>query len=82
MPEGLIEHYGVFGRGWISGCQTLERKQQFSALFAVDDLVAIGAIRALQEQGIKVGSEVAVVGLKDTILGACVQPSHPCMSHL
>lgn len=76
VPEGLIEHseFSVEG-GYLAARRLLERKQQFSALFAVDDLVAIGAMRALQEQGIKVGSEVAVVGFNDTILGACVQPA-------
>lgn len=76
VARGLVEHseFSVEG-GYQATQRLLDRKQAFSALFAVDDLVAIGAMRALQERGIKVGAEVAVVGFNDTILGACVQPA-------
>ena len=76
VPKNLVEHsaFSVEG-GYQATHRLLDRKEPFSALFAVDDLVAIGAMRALQERGIKVGSEVAVVGFNDTILGACVQPA-------
>ncbi|MCK9525854.1 MAG: LacI family transcriptional regulator [Limnochordia bacterium] len=75
-PLDLVEHseFSVEG-GYQATLRLLERKASFSALFAVDDLVAIGAIRALQERNIKVGSDVSVVGFNDTILGACVQPA-------
>ncbi len=74
--KDLVHHsaFSVEG-GYQATRRLLKRNQAFSALFAVDDLVAIGAMRALQEQGIKVGTDVAVVGFNDTILGASVQPS-------
>lgn len=76
VPSNLVEHseFSVEG-GYQATHRLLARQEPFSALFAVDDVVAIGAMRALQERGIKVGSEVAVVGFNDTILGACVQPA-------
>ncbi len=76
LPDGLVEHseFSVQG-GYEATLRLLERKARFSAIFAVDDLVAIGAMQALQERGITVGREVAVVGFNDTILGACVQPA-------
>ena len=43
----------------------LERKRPFTALFAYNDLSAIGAIRAFQEAGMRVPQEVSVVGFDD-----------------
>lgn len=76
ISPGLIEHseFSVEG-GYQATRRLLDGNQTFSAIFAVDDLVAIGAMRALQERGVEVGTEVAVVGFNDTILGACVQPA-------
>lgn len=43
----------------------LERKVPFTALFAYNDLSAIGAIRAFQEEGVRVPHDVSVVGFDD-----------------
>jgi len=44
------------------------------ALFAASDLLAIGAIRALTEHGLKVPEQVSVIGYDDTPLGATYVP--------
>jgi len=44
------------------------------ALFAGSDLLAIGAIRALTEYGLKVPDRVSVIGYDDTPLGATYVP--------
>ncbi|HUK22975.1 MAG TPA: LacI family DNA-binding transcriptional regulator [Terriglobales bacterium] len=45
--------------------ELLARKQRFTALFAYNDIAAIGAIRALQEAGLQVPRDVSVVGFDD-----------------
>jgi DNA-binding LacI/PurR family transcriptional regulator len=45
--------------------QLLARKKPFTALFAYNDISAIGAIRALQEHGLRVPQEVSVMGFDD-----------------
>ncbi|NMB02220.1 MAG: LacI family transcriptional regulator [Firmicutes bacterium] len=74
--EGLIEHseFSVDG-GYQATLRLLDLGKSFTAIFAVDDLVAIGAMRALQERNFVVGKDVAVVGFNNTILGAYVQPA-------
>lgn len=74
--QRLVEHseFSVDG-GYQATLRLLEKGGQFTAIFAVDDLIAIGAMRALQERGFTVGEDVAVVGFNNTILGAYVQPA-------
>jgi LacI family transcriptional regulator len=43
----------------------LARNKPFTALFAYNDISAIGAIRALQEQGLRVPQDVSVMGFDD-----------------
>ena len=55
--------------------QLLARKKPFTALFAYNDLSAIGAIRALQEQGLRVPQDVSVMGFDDIAGAAFHTPS-------
>jgi LacI family transcriptional regulator len=45
--------------------QLLERKAPFTALFAYNDISALGAIRAFQEAGLRVPQDISVVGFDD-----------------
>jgi DNA-binding LacI/PurR family transcriptional regulator len=45
--------------------QLLARKKPFTALFAYNDISAIGAIRAFQEQGLRVPQDISVMGFDD-----------------
>jgi len=53
----------------------LERKVPFTALFAYNDLSALGAIRAFQEVGLRVPHDISVVGFDDIQAAAYNTPS-------
>lgn len=61
-----------------SGTQAVDRllrsRTRFDAIFACNDLVAMGATRALIERGHRVPDDVTVVGYDDTPLGATFNP--------
>jgi DNA-binding LacI/PurR family transcriptional regulator len=55
--------------------QLLARKVRFTALFAYNDLSAIGAIRALKEEGLRIPQDVSVMGFDDIPGAAFHMPS-------
>jgi LacI family transcriptional regulator len=55
--------------------QLLARHKPFTAIFAYNDMSAIGAIRALQEDGIRVPRDVSVLGFDDIPGAAFYSPS-------
>jgi len=53
----------------------LSRKRPFSALFAYNDISAIGSMRAFQEAGLRVPEDVSVVGFDDIQIAQHNSPS-------
>lgn len=60
--------------GYTFAKQLLARKQPFTALFAYNDISAIGSIPALQEAGLRVPDDVSVVGFDDIQSAAYINP--------
>ncbi|MDJ0656892.1 MAG: LacI family DNA-binding transcriptional regulator [Xanthomonadales bacterium] len=54
--------------------QLLDNGKKFDAVFAASDLIAIGALQALQERGLAVPDEVSVVGFDDIPAASYVSP--------
>ena len=48
--------------GYRGACNLLDRGRKFTALFAMSDVMALGAIRALNDRGIRVPEDVSVMG--------------------
>ncbi len=61
--------------GYPYGKQLMEKKRRFTALFAYNDISAIGAIRAFEEAGMHVPRDISVVGFDDIPGAAFHQPS-------
>jgi len=55
--------------------QLLAGKSQFTALVSFNDVAAIGAIRALQDAGLRVPEDVSVIGFDDIKAAAYINPS-------
>lgn len=55
--------------------ELLASKQRPTAVFAVDDETAVGAMQAIQEAGWRVPQDVSVVGMDDIPLAAAVRPA-------
>lgn len=62
-------------QGRVQAQALLQLPQPPTALFAMNDLLAVGALRYLNEQGIRVPEEIAVVGYDGMELSELVSPS-------
>lgn len=61
--------------GRAAAAELLRRKKPFSAIFAFNDLSAIGAITLLHEAGIQVPTETSVVGFDDILSASTNNPA-------
>ena len=70
--------------GYNATMDLLEKGREFTALFTASDVMAVGAIRALHEKGLRVPQDVSVIGFDGLAVGSfmipklssVVQPTH------
>jgi len=60
--------------GYVAACELINSGAHFDAIFAACDLIAIGAMRALQEHGISIPEQVVVVGFDDIAIASFTFP--------
>ncbi|HUX39840.1 MAG TPA: LacI family DNA-binding transcriptional regulator [Rectinemataceae bacterium] len=76
IDEGLIVQTDGHIESGHMGINTLVRKEIFfSAVFAFNDLVAIGALRALKDGGFRVPRDIEVIGYDDLDISRYLQLS-------
>jgi len=75
FPNALVLH-GDFelASGYALASDLLANQVGFTALFASNDLMAIGAMRRLQEAGVRVPEDVSIVGFDDVDMASVVSP--------
>ena len=74
LPESLDPNSGYEG-GFKLTEELMKRKKRFTALFAFDDMTALGAVRGLARSGLRVPEDCSVVGFDDVIPAGLSVPS-------
>ena len=72
-----LDYRGVrfsFQDGYNATQQLIANERKFTALFAFSDVMAIGAIRALHNNGLRVPKDVSVMGFDGLMLGSFLVP--------
>ena len=75
--DGELDYENVrfsYEGGYQAACNLLDRGRSFTALFAMSDVMAIGAIRALNDRGLKVPEDVSVMGFDGLQMGEFICP--------
>ncbi len=62
-------------QGYIKTMELINSKADFSAIFAANDLMAYGAIKALHDSGYQVPEDIAVIGFDDLPMSAYFTPA-------
>lgn len=60
--------------GYPSVCELLSRTRDFTAIFCFNDTAAIGAIRAIEDAGLKCPRDISVIGFDDIIVAEYFNP--------
>lgn len=60
--------------GYEAAKQLLEKLVPPAAIFAVGDTLAIGAMRAIKERGLRIPEDIALIGYNDIEMAAVVEP--------
>jgi LacI family transcriptional regulator len=74
LPDSLDPNSGFEG-GFKLTEDLLKRKKRFTALFAFDDMTALGSVRGLARSGLRVPEDCSVVGFDDVIPAGLSVPS-------
>ena len=72
-----LDYRGVrfsYQDGYNATQQLIANERKFTALFAISDVMAIGAIRALHNNGLRVPKDVSVMGFDGLMLGSFLVP--------
>jgi LacI family transcriptional regulator len=74
--ESSLVRYGAFDpeTGYAAAKSLLESGHDFTAIYAMNDVMAFGALQALREQNLRVPEDIAVVGFDDIRLASYANP--------
>ena len=70
LPENAVRE----AQGYEATTSLLRGGVTFDGVFAANDFIALGAMRALTEHGLHIGSDVRVIGFDGIATGAYAQP--------
>ncbi len=74
LPD-VFDPNSSFDHGYRLTEELLQKKKQFTALLAFDDLTALGAMRALAKAGVRVPDDCSVTGFDDVAISGLAAPS-------
>ncbi|MBC7959503.1 MAG: LacI family DNA-binding transcriptional regulator [Vallitaleaceae bacterium] len=82
LSEGLTVDANLIVEGFFSPLSGYETMKQilmsgviFDGVFAANDQMAIGAIKAIKEQGLRVPEDVKIIGFDNTFVASIIDPS-------
>ncbi len=75
VPEGIVVHGShTFGGGYEMMLDVLDSRPHTTAVFAGNDSIAFGAIRAVRERGRRVPEDVSIIGFDNLEVSAIIDP--------
>jgi DNA-binding LacI/PurR family transcriptional regulator len=74
LPQLQVDAITTEESGYRAARELIGRKEPFDAIFAASDLIALGAMHALRDEGVSIPAEVAVVGFDDIPAASLAHP--------
>jgi len=74
LPTAVVDGDFTQGSGDAAAVELAGRDPRPDAIFAANDMMAVGAMLALQDAGVRVPDDVAMIGFDDVPIAALVRP--------
>ena len=75
VPKSMIAHGDyTHDSGFAAMKKLLDNNEKIDGVFAANDLMAVGAMAAINDRGLRVPSDIAVVGFDDSIVAQTCRP--------
>ncbi|MCC5908843.1 MAG: LacI family DNA-binding transcriptional regulator [Clostridiaceae bacterium] len=74
QSQYIVEGNNEIEGGYLGAKKLLKSKEKPQAIFAANDLMAIGAIDAIKSSGLHIPEDVAIVGFDDITMAALIEP--------
>lgn len=74
LPTSVVEGEFTQPSGHAAGVALARRDPRPDAVFAANDIMAVGAMLALQDAGLRVPEDIALIGFDDVPIAALVRP--------
>ncbi|HEY0755243.1 MAG TPA: LacI family DNA-binding transcriptional regulator [Ktedonobacteraceae bacterium] len=73
-PGPMCESKYTFSGGYSAMCDVLDSRQPFTAIMVGSDTMALGALRALRERGLRVPEDISLLSFDNVELAAFTDP--------
>lgn len=60
--------------GYKAACKIFDHKDQLTALFALNDIMALGAYLAAEDNGVRIPSDISIIGIDGIDIGSLLRP--------
>ena len=74
LPTAVVDGEFTQPSGHAAGVELARRELRPDAVFAANDIMAVGAMLALQDSGLRVPEDIALIGFDDVPIAALVRP--------
>lgn len=74
-PELILEGDYLINSGYTLVSKLIEEGKEFTAIFAGNDMMAIGAIKALRGKNVKIPEEVEIIGFDNIEISQIIEPA-------
>jgi LacI family transcriptional regulator len=75
LPTSVVEGAFTQSSGHAAGVELAQREPRPDAVFAGNDNMAVGAMLALQDAGLRVPEDIAIIGFDDVPIAGLVRPA-------
>ena len=75
VVDGMYPYKTDYRSGYEAMKTLLKRDTRVTAIFAINDYMAFGAVKAIREEGLKIPDDISVAGCDDIFFSECFDPA-------